>query len=238
MSGGFIDIHSHLLPGVDDGCHDVSESLACAARLAAAGYSHVFCTPHIWPNLPANNVENIRAGVERLQRAIDAAGISIRLQPGGEISLRPDIESAHADRELVTVGLRNRYILIDLWADKLPSFFKPSVRWLQSRGLTVILAHPERMTAVQRDPQLADYFRELGVLLQGNLQCLADPFRSPTRQTIDRFLHEGRYFTMGSDTHGLDGLPARLEGLLRLKQIVDERTLHTLLVTNPSQLLT
>lgn len=238
MSRGFIDIHSHLLTAVDDGCHDLSESLACAAALSGAGYSHVFCTPHIWPNLPINRAANIRAGVEQLQRAVDAAGIPIRLIPGGEISLRPDIESSYAPDQLVTAGLRNRYVLIDLWADKLPSFFEPTVRSLQARGLTVILAHPERMAAVQREPQLADYFAKLGLLLQGNLQCLSDPFRSLTRQTIDRFLHEGRYFAIGSDTHGLDGLPARLEGLVRLKQIVNERTLHTLLVANPSQLLT
>jgi protein-tyrosine phosphatase len=236
MSIGFIDIHSHLLPGVDDGCDTVEESLACARALANAGYSHVFCTPHIWDNLPFNTIDNIRAGVAKLQAAVDAAGIPVRLVPGGEISSGRDLTRTSPD-QVVTAALRGKYALIDFWADAVPAHFEPNVRWLQSLGLTVILAHPERMRAVQRQPELAERFARLGVLLQGNLQCISDEPGEPTRDTIDRFLREGRYFAIGSDTHGVPGLPSRLEGLARLKTIVDEKTLHTLLITNPAKLL-
>jgi protein-tyrosine phosphatase len=56
---GRIDVHAHLIPGVDDGCADVRESIECGRMLVGAGYTHAFCTPHIWPNLPGNNVEEI-----------------------------------------------------------------------------------------------------------------------------------------------------------------------------------
>src|SRR4051794_15107533 len=56
---GRIDVHSHLLPGVDDGCASIEDSIACAARMVAAGYTHSFCTPHVWPDLPHNNAGTI-----------------------------------------------------------------------------------------------------------------------------------------------------------------------------------
>ena len=233
---GFIDIHSHLLPGVDDGCRSFEESIECARQLTEAGYTHCFCTPHIWPNLTENTVGNIRQWTARLQEELDNANVPLRLIPGGEISLQPQIVQTTRE-QLVTYGLRGKYVLIDFWADALPAFFEPTVRWLQSQGMTVILAHPERVRAIQLRPQLADYFAELGLLLQGNLQCIADPEGTPTRETADRYLRERRYFALGSDTHGLRGLGSRLDGLRRARSILGEPELRALLCDNPSKLL-
>ena len=68
---GRIDVHAHLLPGVDDGCADLAESIACGRVLIAAGYSTAFCTPHIWPNLPHNNPPTIAQRTKELQRQYD-----------------------------------------------------------------------------------------------------------------------------------------------------------------------
>src|SRR5690349_17751445 len=88
---GRIDVHSHLLPGVDDGCATLDESLACARKLVEAGYTHAFCTPHIWPNLPQNTVAEISKRTARLQQAFDEAQVPLKLFPGGELNLRPEI---------------------------------------------------------------------------------------------------------------------------------------------------
>src|SRR5258708_27714399 len=143
-----IDVHSHLLPGIDDGCQTLEESLACAARMVEAGYTHSFCTPHIWPSLPENQATLIAERVAAVQQALDAASIPLKLSPGGEMNLRPETARLSID-EVVTYGMRGKHVLIDLWADRLPAFFEDAVRHLQSMGLTVILAHPERMRAVQ-----------------------------------------------------------------------------------------
>src|SRR5438045_7383329 len=96
--------------------------------------------------------------------------------------------------------------------------------------MTVILAHPERMKAVQVEPELADYLQKLGVLLQGNLQCFSDPAGSATRVTAERYLREGRYFLLGSDLHNLRTLDVRLEGLKRAIGIAGEEAVNTLTV--------
>jgi protein-tyrosine phosphatase len=210
--------------------------MACARELVAAGYTHSFCTPHVWPNLPNNNVAEITRRVGRLQRAFDDAGIGLKLIPGGELNLREDTPQTPPG-ELVTFGMAGRHVLFDIWADRLPPFFAPAVRWLQERGLTAILAHPERMRAVQVDPGLMDRFRDSGLLLQGNLQCLGDPPGTPTRDLAERFLLEGRYFLLGSDLHNLPSLPIRLAGLRRAIELVGEEGVAKLTVEHPWALL-
>src|ERR1051326_3808231 len=98
ITSGRIDCHAHLLPGVDDGCADLAESIACARMLVAAGDTHAFCTPHIWPNLPHNNVEQIPQRTVALQRVLDEAAVTLQLLPGGELNLRPEIASMPRER--------------------------------------------------------------------------------------------------------------------------------------------
>jgi len=233
---GRIDIHSHLLPGVDDGCESLAESIHCARELIAVGYTHSFCTPHIWPSFPHNSAAEIVRAVERLQQEFDAADVPLTLMPGGEMNMRPDTPQTRLE-ELVSYGMAGRFVLIDLWADRLPDFFASSVSALQGLGATVILAHPERMRAVQEQPELADHFAEMGMLLQGNLQCFGDPPHSATRQTAERFLAEGRYFAVGSDLHNPKTLGVRLAGLRRVREAVGEGGLNTLTRENPKKLL-
>ena len=231
-----IDVHSHLLPGIDDGCKTIEESVACARLLAERGYTHSFCTPHIWRNLPANSVANIPKMVAMLQAALDEQQISLKLIPGGEINLVADLLHTVAE-EIVSFAMNRKYCLIDLWADKLPDFFATNVKWLQSLGLTVILAHPERMRAVQDDPDITETVAELGVLLQGNLGCFSDAPHTHTRRTAELLLERDAYFCVGSDLHNLASLPGRLDGLTRVREAAGEEKFRVLTWENPSKLL-
>ena len=233
---GRIDVHSHLLPAVDDGCATLEESVACARMMAKAGYTHIFCTPHIWPNLPHNTVSGIAAATARLQVALDEANVPLKLYPGGELNLRSEITSVPIDR-IPTFAMAGKHCMFDLWADRLPPFFWPAVQSLQERGLKVILAHPERMRAVQDNPKLADEFAKGGLLLQGNLQCFSDPPHTRTRQLAEQFLIEGRYFLLGSDLHNLHTLPIRLSGLSRAVDLVGESEVWRLTRDTPRELL-
>ena len=236
MTTGRIDVHSHLLPGIDDGCTSTAESLACARVLVSEGYTHSFCTPHVWPNLPENTIPNIASHVARLQQALDEAKVELRLIPGGEINLRPDTMQTRPE-DLVTYGSRRKFVLFDIWADELPDFFERGVRWLQALNSEVVLAHPERMRAVQLNPGLVDYFDALGLLLQGNLQCLADPPHTATYRVGRKFLTEGRYFMLGSDLHNLETLGHRMRGLRHAKELVGDREVDRLTRDNPRELL-
>jgi protein-tyrosine phosphatase len=234
---GRIDVHSHLLPGVDDGCETVEESLACARELVAAGYTHSFCTPHVLPGFDKQTASVVAQWTSALQMRLAAARIPLTLMPGGEVNLWPDLRQSLTPERLLTFGGLNRYCLVDLWADTLPDFFAPTVQWLQAKGLKVILAHPERMKAVQSDHGLIGFFSDLGLLLQGNLQCLSDPPGSPTRLAADKFLTEGRYFLLGSDLHRLATLPSRLAGLKNAAELVGQEMVDRLTIAHPRLLL-
>jgi protein-tyrosine phosphatase len=233
---GRIDVHSHLLPNVDDGCASIDESIACARVLVANGYTHSFCTPHVWPDNVHVRVSSIPALVETLQQHLADAGVDLTLIPGGEMNFRPSFCDSDDDM-IVTYAMAGQYALADMWAERFPEHFEPGIRFLQERGLTVILAHPERMRAIQDDPGLADYLADLGVLLQGNLYCFSDPPYSHTRRVAHQFLREDRYFLLGSDLHKLSTIDARLRGIDEAIKTAGREVVDRLMMENPKQLI-
>jgi protein-tyrosine phosphatase len=234
---GRIDVHTHLIPAVDDGCASCEQSIICARVLVEHGYTHAFCTPHIWRSLPANTPESVSLGTGQLQRFLDEAAVGLRVLSGGELSLRPELADWPRER-FPTYACAGRFLLFDLWADILPEWFEPAIRHIQSLGITAIIAHPERMKAVQDQPEkLADWFDRLGLLMQGNLQCFSDPEDWATRRLAERYLREGRYFLLGSDTHTPESLACRMAGLRRAIELAGNREVDRLTRVNPRMLL-
>jgi protein-tyrosine phosphatase len=232
---GRIDVHSHLLPGIDDGCKTVQESIACACALVAHGYTHAFCTPHIWAKYEGVSRTSVPRWCTALQSEYDKAQVPLKLLPGGELNLFLGVERTPAE-DVVPLGL-GHYVLVDIWCAELPPFFESAIAWLQGLGLKVILAHPERMRAVQDNPDLVDYFRSLDIALQGNLQCFGDKPEAMTRICAERFLLDGKYFLIGSDTHSPDSMDVRMRGLARVFEMVGEQACDQLTRENPRKLL-
>lgn len=239
---GRIDTHSHLLPGVDDGCATVDDSAQCARMLVEAGYTHAFCTPHIWPQLPENNVINIRRRVAELGAEYEARQIPLQVMPGGEMNLLsvwPALGEIAAT-QVVTYGLAGKYALFDFWADEMSQCMDcmgPAIEHLQSFGLTLILGHPERIVALYRDATAVDWFMERGVLLQMNTWCLTDPPGSPIYELAVRLLTEDRYFAFGTDTHNAASMPNRIRGIAIAEQIVGRQRVERLTIDNPKLLM-
>jgi protein-tyrosine phosphatase len=232
---GRIDVHSHLLPGIDDGCKTLEESVACARVLVANGYTHAFCTPHIWAKYEGVSRVTVPRWCATLQAELEKVDVPLKLLPGAELNLFLGVERTPAE-DIVPLGI-GEYMLVDLWCAELPPFFESAIQWLQGMGLKVILAHPERMRAVQDEPELVDYFQSLDIFLQGNLQCFGDRPEARTRQCAEEFLKEGKYFLLGSDTHGLDSIDNRMRGITRVLEIVGESGMKELTVDNPKKLL-
>ncbi len=226
-----------MLPGIDDGCADVAESIACGRMFVEAGYSHAVCTPHFWPTFPDNTVPGIVSRVQLLQTVFDRAGVALRLVAGGEIGLRDGL-TAWPREAIPTYGMAGRYVLFDFWADELPPYFWPTVNYWISLGLQPILAHPERIRAFHRDPHtVVDVVTRGGVWLQGNLQCLSDPRGEATREIAEELLQADRYVMLGSDVHKPETLACRLEGLRRAIDLVGLDVVERLTRTVPARLL-
>ncbi|HEX8325753.1 MAG TPA: CpsB/CapC family capsule biosynthesis tyrosine phosphatase [Tepidisphaeraceae bacterium] len=233
---GRIDVHAHLLPGVDDGSRTLDESIAIARRMAAAGYSRLVCTPHIWPQLD-NTTVTTALRVAELQAALDAADVNLTLHAGGEMHLSRQFLATPAE-DLVTYDNAGKYALFDFWTDTLPPYFEKAVRKMVDAGITPILAHPERIEAVQRDPDVVARAGDLGLLLQCNLECVGEGETTLRGRLATRWLRERRYFLLGSDVHRIDTLGRRLLGLERAADLVGAAELDRLTIENPLRLIT
>jgi protein-tyrosine phosphatase len=231
---GRIDVHSHLLPGVDDGCRDVAESVACARLMVDAGYTHSYCTPHVWRHLN-NGRRTIPARVAALQAELDRANVPLKLLPGGEMHLNERFCEID-DRDLVTYNDARRFAIFDFWTHAMPAYFLPCVRKIAGLSITPILAHPERIEAIQGDPEAVDNIAAAGVLLQCNLECLGDENPTRRRALAEQWLLENRYFMLGSDLHRIETLPRRLRGLERAVDLIGEERVWELTHINPLQL--
>ena len=239
---GRIDVHSHLLPGIDDGCPSFQDAAQCARMLVAAGYTHAFCTPHVWPSLPHNDVASIRTAVEQLQRRLDEDQVPLRVLPGGEVNLVwswPALSALKLE-QVPTYGMEGRYVLFDFWAERMLDCIEcieSGIAHLQSLGLRLILAHPERVAALHADPGPVYRLNDTGVLLQMNTWCLTDPPASPTYRLAERLLREERYFCFGTDCHNAASMPNRIDGLRVATELVGQEKVDQLTIENPRRLL-
>jgi protein-tyrosine phosphatase len=244
---GLIDMHCHLLPGVDDGCKNLRESLECARRLAEAGFTHVFCTPHIWPNLPQNNVATLPAAVEALQHAVNEAGIALRLFPGGESRIGPQTTQTLPD-DLVLLNLGQsrggRFFLFDAWEATWPAYLERAILWLIKMNITPILAHPERCEFFYQDPlNAADRLSEMGVLLQLDGYVIDEKAMArglctkPMRRAAERLIEFDYYSFMATDLHRAETLDECLAALDSARELMGSAAFRRVTRRNPIQLL-
>jgi protein-tyrosine phosphatase len=235
-----IDTHHHLLPALDDGCRDLADVQANLALLAQAGFDRVFCTPHcLHPDFGHPTNDAISARVAALRQTLQERGIPIALLPGGELRLDADMVAQLRATGIPTYGMAGRHVLVETWEPRWHPWATRAIEWLQKQGrgggLTVILAHPERMKPIQEDPTLADELQRMGVLFQGTLGPIAGTEFPKSAELGARFLREGRYFMLATDAHRPEPLPGRLAGLETARQIVGAAALTELTVTNPGQ---
>ncbi|MEA2212422.1 MAG: protein-tyrosine phosphatase [Solirubrobacteraceae bacterium] len=196
---GFVDIHSHLLPGIDDGPRDLAGSLDMARAAAAAGTSVLAATPHLRADFPGVHVSEIAAQCEQIQAEINAAGIELRVVVGAETSLGWALEASDAELDLATYGQRGSDLLIETPPDV--SMLEQLLFQVRARGKRVTLAHPERSGAFKNNSEPLARLSEQGVLLQVNAQALLAPRRSTTRRLAEQLCRDGHAHVLASDGH-------------------------------------
>lgn len=210
----YFDLHCHLLPGIDDGCEDMEESLECIRLLSAAGFRGAVCTPHACvAAFPDNVPRNIARWVEELRAEILDAGLDYTIQAGAELRLAANNLTWFSLHGVPTLG-ESRSVLCDWWGDDWPAFCDATIDHLLARGYQPILAHPERMGL--SDDLLTSVLESLerrGVWLQGNLNSLGGGEGKRARELAWDLLSSGRYHVLSTDTHDPSSVPPRLKGL-------------------------
>lgn len=231
-----IDVHGHFLPRLDDGSRSVEESIDMARQMADAGYSHLCCTPHIWPE-HQRSPQFILDRVADLQKVFVEQGVPITLVAGGELNLVDLDVLSMKDQDIVSYGMAGKYVLFDFWAGELPDDYFKRIERIQRMGAIPVQAHPERIACFQTQPAILDELAHRGVLLQCNLHCLCDLSGVRTRDCAERWLSEKRYFLLASDSHRIDTMNIRLRGLQIAIELLGQAEVDRLTRTNPATVI-
>ncbi len=200
-----IDIHTHILPGVDDGLQHIGEALLMAEEAAAQGVAVVVATPHLyWTGRQALSAKQIREGVEELNALVQAKGIPVEILPGCEIPLQEHLLERLERGEWMSLGGSGRTVLVEAPWEAWPSFGETALNHLLDAGWTVVLAHPERHTYFQRNQSLLEELVHRGVHLQVTTGSLIPGKASPAAARCAYELMERRLVSVvASDCHGV-----------------------------------
>lgn len=195
-----IDLHCHILPGIDDGARDLATSLEMARMAVADGITLTACTPHIYPGLYMNDAAGIAAARAQLQRELDERGIPLQLTTGADVHLVPGLPDALRAGTVPTLH-GTRYLLLEPSHHVAPPRFQESVFQLVAAGYVPVITHPERLTWVEDHyPVFADLVRQ-GAWMQLTAGSLAGVFGARAKYWSERFLGDGLTHILATDAH-------------------------------------
>ncbi|MGX7872031.1 tyrosine-protein phosphatase [Mesorhizobium sp. ORM6] len=170
-----IDLHSHILPGLDDGSSGLAESVEMARLAVADGTTHMVCTPHVMPGVYENDTADIAQAVQTLERELHGAGIPLALFVGADVHVAPDLPDRLRLGKVPTLN-RSRYFLFEPPHHILPPRLKELASRLIGAGYTPILTHPERLTWIKSNYDVVERLNALGCLIQFTADSVTGAF--------------------------------------------------------------
>jgi protein-tyrosine phosphatase len=232
-----IDLHCHILPGIDDGAADLSVSIAMARAQVADGVSVVACTPHILPGLYHNSGPQIRQATVRLQETLDREGVPLRLVTGADNHIVPSFASELRSGHLLSLA-DTRYVLVEPPHHVVPMRLEDFFFNLLVAGYVPILTHPERLTWIKAHYQAIQRMADAGVWMQITAGSIAGAFGRNARYWAERMLDEGRVHILATDAHDVTRRPPNLgQGRELASKRVGSTEAERMVVTRPLGIL-
>jgi len=204
-----IDLHCHLLPGVDDGAVDLPASLAMARIAVADGIKVVACTPHIYPGMYENTGPAIRRAVAELQSRLDEAAIPLRLTYGADTHITPDLVAGLRAGRVPTLH-DSRYFLLEPPHHVAPPLLAETVFDLLAAGYVPVITHPERLNWIEDRYEILVELARQGAWLQVTAGSLTGRFGPAACYWAERLLDEGWVHILATDAHGVNRRPPLL----------------------------
>ncbi|MFC1813024.1 tyrosine-protein phosphatase [Thermodesulfobacteriota bacterium] len=196
-----IDIHCHILPGVDDGPSTLSESIAMAKQAAADGIQTVVATPHTLNEVYHNSAVDVNAHVDRLREALAKERIELDLRPGSDAHLCVEMAEKVLAGEVATIDNNGQYLLIEFPVQVMPVGFKGELFQLKLKGITPIITHPERNTVFQQKTELLYDLVNMGCLLQITAMSITGEFGEEPMKSARRMLELRLAHIIATDAH-------------------------------------
>lgn len=236
-----LDLHNHVLFGLDDGCRTIEESRALAAAAKKAGHRGFVATPHIRAGMFANTVAAIKARLDETRAAVEEQGLELFL--GAEYYFDETLLPRARNKELLTLGESSRFVLTELPQMQFPPRLPDLLYELRLAGYAPVIAHPERCRGVQANVKSAvELFRRAGVLLQLDLGSLIGHYGEGAKRASAELVKAGAYHVAACDLHRPEDVativePSKKELAAQLKKRKKEMDIDVLLDANPRRIV-
>ncbi|PAF37227.1 tyrosine protein phosphatase [Terribacillus saccharophilus] len=198
-----IDIHCHILPGVDDGARTLEDSIEMAKAAAAQGIHTIVATPHHRNNQFDNYREDILTRVDELNRILEEENIEVNILPGQETRIYGDLAEGLSAKEILPVNLDTPYILVELPTSTVPKYTNKLLYDLQVEGYTPVIVHPERNSELLSKPDKLYELVKSGVLTQVTAASLVGKFGKKIRNFSHEIIQSNLTHFIASDAHNV-----------------------------------
>lgn len=231
-----IDLHNHLLPGIDDGAPDLEATMAMAEMAEKEGITHLVCTPHIHPGRYENTPQTIEAAKQRFTEALADRGSALKVAAAAEVRFGMELMVGIQQGQIPFLGEweGKDVMLLEFPHSEIPFGAEKLTHWLIARGILPMIAHPERNKGVMRQPSRLKPFIEQGCLMQVTASSLTGHFGSNAQSIAAALLEQGAVTILASDAHNLDRRPPRLrQAVEAAERLVGARHAADLVTANP-----
>ena len=197
---GFVDIHSHLLPGIDDGAKDIDQSLALILEMRSNGIKNFIITPHVLGDVYPNSSTTIKTKLKEVKQALESKGINdVSLKAAAEYMLDEQFTELLEKDDILT--LKDNFVLVEMSYFNAPFNIYDLLFEIQLKGYKPILAHPERYNFYHHDINHYHKLKKAGCLFQLNLLSLTEHYGKGVQKTSEKLLKENLYDFVGTDVH-------------------------------------
>jgi protein-tyrosine phosphatase len=232
-----IDLHSHILPGIDDGSQSLAMSLDMARIAVADGIRVMACTPHIYPGLYMNDTAGIQAARDALQAQLDAHGIALQLVIGADVHLVPGLLDGLKQGRVPSLN-GTRYLLLEPSHHVAPPRFAELVFGLVAAGYVPVITHPERLVWIEDHYPVFAQLVQQGAWMQVTAAALTGLFGPRPKYWGERFLGEGLTHILATDAHSSGRrVPVLSEGLAVAEKLLGREESQQLVVGRPDAIL-
>ncbi|MCA5014091.1 MULTISPECIES: tyrosine-protein phosphatase [unclassified Enterococcus] len=198
-----IDLHCHILPGIDDGAKTIDDSLDMARMAVKQGITHILCTPHHNNGRYDNPAGQVISCVSALQAELDRRNIPLTLFEGQEVRIAGNIREQIKENKILFADLNNRYILIEFPTNDVPAYAEPLFIELLDENHIPIIVHPERNNKFIEDPNRLLPFLEMGALAQLTAPSYVGVFGKQIERTAKQMVAHNMVSMMASDAHNV-----------------------------------
>lgn len=232
-----IDLHSHILPGIDDGAKTLEDAVAMAKHSFEFGVTHMVCTPHIHQGVFDNNLATITSAFEQLVLALKEQQVPLKLAFSCEVRVTPDILPWVNAKSLPFIGEweGKQALLLELPHSHIPPGVENLVRWLFKNNIQTIIPHPERNRDIITDYNKIHMLKRIGCLFQVTAGAFIGRFNEKVQLVAERLLADDLITYVASDMHNLHRRPNDMLACKQaIMQIADSDTANALVYDVPS----